>query len=84
MDRVEDVRFIQLSLKDIITNNLYTYSYYLELPFSYINYYDKSDCYSIQFKLPPPLALIALCKNVMDKFMLSPINSIDGISIVTL
>ena len=40
IDRVEDVRFIQLSLKDIVIHNLSTYYSYLELmavPTSYFN-----------------------------------------------
>ena len=83
IDRVEDVRIIQLSLKNIVTDSIYTYYYYLELPISYINCGQKSNFCSIHFKLPYPLGLIDLCKIVIDKLILSLLNSLDGVSIVT-
>ena len=43
IDRVEDGRFIQLSLKYIVINSVYTYYSYLELLFSYINCNEESD-----------------------------------------
>ena len=51
--RVEDVRFIQLSLNNIVINSIYTYYSYLELPFSYINYNEESDflVYGLNFLL---------------------------------
>ena len=80
---VEDVRFIQLLLKNIIINNRYTYYSYLQLPNSYINCGEKSDFYDLNFKSASPFVLIALCKIVIDKLTLSPLNLLDGISIGT-
>ena len=77
------LRFIKLSLKNIVINNLSSYYSYLELPNSYINCDEKSDFCSIHFKLLSPLVLISLCRIVSDKLILLPINSLDGISIVT-
>jgi hypothetical protein len=83
MENVEDVRFIQLIVKDNLINNLDVYSRIYNLIIGVDMDVVKSDFKSRLIYIPTPNPVSILSRNIVDMLIMSSIDSLNGISIVT-
>ena len=83
IDNVEDVRFIQMIVKDNLNNHLDVYSRIYNIRIGVDLDVVKSDFKSRLIYIPTPNPVSILSRNIVDMLIMSSIDSLNGISIVT-